>query len=153
MRNVEAGLATCHLNGLLQNDHRYGPVDIVVAVDQNLLFGLNRQLDARHGVAHPGKQQRIVKMFQVGRQEAAGSGGIAQSPAQEHAAGDRLHAQFRGQLVGRLRIDGRNYPASALPHVALQFLEKYPPMGESSSVSSGSGTSSWISSCISENSS
>ena len=79
MRNVEAGFAARHLDSLLQNDHRHGSVDVVVAVDQDLLFGLDGGLDPRHGVAHSGEQQRIVQMPEIGREETPRRDGIARA--------------------------------------------------------------------------
>ena len=66
MRNVKAGFTAGHLDGFLQNDHGYGSVDVVVAVDQDLFSGLDGGLDARDGVAHAGEQQWIVQMSEVG---------------------------------------------------------------------------------------
>ena len=44
MRNVKAGFAARHFDGLFQNDHGDGAVHVVVAVDQDLLFGLRWRL-------------------------------------------------------------------------------------------------------------
>ncbi len=66
MRNVKAGFAARHLDGFLQNDHRYCSVHVVVAVNQNLLFRLDGGIDARDGIAHAGQQERIVQMAEVG---------------------------------------------------------------------------------------
>ena len=44
MRNVEAGFAACHFDGFLQNDHRDGAVDVVIAVDQDFFVCLGWRL-------------------------------------------------------------------------------------------------------------
>ena len=62
MRNMKAGFTAGHLDGFLQNDDGDCAVHVVVAVDQNLFFGLDGGFDARDGVAHAGEQERIVQM-------------------------------------------------------------------------------------------
>ena len=81
MRNMKAGFSARHLDGFLQNDNGDRSVDVIVAVNQDLLFGLDGGFDPRHGFPHSGEQERIVQMSQVGHQEAEGGVGIAPAAA------------------------------------------------------------------------
>src|SRR5205807_7310223 len=69
VRNVEVGRASAELNRSLQNDHRHGAINIVVAVNQDGLFALDGRFDAGDS---GGQSTHLLGRVQVGerRREA-----------------------------------------------------------------------------------
>jgi hypothetical protein len=111
MWNVKAGLAPGHLDGSLQNDDGYGPVHVVIAVDQDFLLGSNGRQQALNGVVHAGQQRRVEQVLEGGSQKPARGRSIGDPAAQQHGSGEGLHAQVHGQRSGGIRIRGGNQPA------------------------------------------
>ena len=56
VRNVKASFAARQLDGFLQNDDRDGAVHVVVAIDQDFLFGFDGRAQTANRLAHSGEQ-------------------------------------------------------------------------------------------------
>ena len=81
VRNVKAGFAARHLDGLLQNDDRDGAVDVVIAIDQDFLFGLDGRFHSRDGIVHAGEQRGVMQVIEIGSQKPAGGGSVGDAAA------------------------------------------------------------------------
>ena len=86
VRDVEIGRAAAEFDRRLQNDHGHGAVDVVVAVNQNLLFAFDSRVDAVDGGAKAGHEFRRVQMGQRRREKPRGG----------FCIGDAAHYQQAG---------------------------------------------------------
>ena len=75
VRNMKVSRAAAQLNRGFEDDDRGGAVDVVVAIDQDLFFVLDRGFDPVDGGLHAGHQIGRMQMRERGRQETLGSFG------------------------------------------------------------------------------
>jgi hypothetical protein len=66
---MEADGTAEHFNGSLQQNHRNGTVDVVIAIEEDGLAVGDGAFHARHGSIHAKHEEWIVKVSELGIQE------------------------------------------------------------------------------------
>ena len=124
MGDEEGGFAAGHFDCLFKDYDRGGAVDIVIAVDQDLLAARDGLAQPRDGFRHAAQ---FVGRVQVGKrrmEEAPGGIRIAQFTGKQDAYGRQADAEGGGQRLGLVCVGVGNQPAGLNRHASRQLFEK-----------------------------
>ena len=98
MRHVKLSRSPAKLNGRLENDDCRRAIDVVVAVNQNFFFALQRRFQPIQSGFHAAHPQRVVEVGKRRRQKTGRRLGLVDSaPDQQigkHGQGRRRNFQF-----------------------------------------------------------
>jgi hypothetical protein len=104
MRNMESRFAAEHLNGSLQQDHRDGTVDVVVAVEEHRLAGGDGSLNPVDGHRHAPHQHRVIEVCGLWIEERVGLRGLRDSSRNKQLSEHERQARLLRQTRGFLRM-------------------------------------------------
>ena len=111
VRHVIRGGAAGEFEGLGEEHHAGGAVDVVVAVDQDALALADGARDALNGDRHVAQGQRIVQFFEGRVQEAVGGRGVGESAVHQHLGGRRPDFEGGRQSGDSVGIGRGQHPA------------------------------------------
>ena len=118
-------VAAEHFERASQDDRGGDAVDVVVAVDRDLLALRDRALQPRNGDVHARQPKRIVQVIERGIQEPRGHFGVAEPAHAEQPRDRRMHIQRGGQR-GRLLVVTRQVLPEERLHGVSVFTKAVP---------------------------
>ncbi len=115
MGNVPARFRSGEFQGFFEDDCGGYSIDVVVAVDLDLLAVSYGLADALHGAVHVAQSKGIVQIGDAGIKEMFRGCGIAESPAIEDSGSGWWKVQFLGELCALAVLRGEE-PAAPIRH-------------------------------------
>src|SRR5439155_11015971 len=105
VRNVIAGSAPGQFDGLGEEHHRGGAIDVVIAVDENLLLTADGFPETRESLRHAAQKQRVMQIVERGMEESPRRGRVVQSPMYHDLGRQRAGGQRGAERSYAVRLE------------------------------------------------